>query len=99
MLQRTYARVLALAGSRNAAWWLALIAFAEASFFPIPPDALLVPMALAKPPAAWTLPTICTLASVGGGARGYLIGLAVFDQVAQPILRLYGYGTAYTAFQ
>ena len=49
MLRKLYARVMALAASPNAAWWLALIAFAESSFFPIPPDALLVPMALAKP--------------------------------------------------
>ena len=49
MLQRLYRRVLALAASANAPWWLAAVAFAESSFFPIPPDALLVPMALARP--------------------------------------------------
>jgi membrane protein YqaA with SNARE-associated domain len=99
MLHRLYARVMALAASRHAAWWLALIAFAECSFFPIPPDALLVPMALARPRSAWRFAAICTVASVTGGALGYLIGFAVFDQVAQPILRLYGYGPAYAAFQ
>jgi membrane protein YqaA with SNARE-associated domain len=99
MLKRSYARVMALAGSPNAAWWLALIAFAESSFFPIPPDALLVPMALARPRAAWRFAAICTVASVVGGALGYLIGFAVFDQVARPILDLYGYGAAYAAFQ
>jgi membrane protein YqaA with SNARE-associated domain len=90
---------MALAGSPNAAWWLALIAFAESSFFPIPPDALLVPMALARPRDAWRFAAICTVASVVGGALGYLIGFAVFDQVARPILDLYGYGAAYAAFQ
>ena len=99
MLRRTYARVMALAASPNAAWWLALIAFAEASFFPIPPDALMVPMALARPRSAWKFAAICTVASVVGGALGYLIGFAVFDQVAQPILKLYGYGAAYAGFQ
>ena len=99
MLRRLYSRVMALAASPNAAWWLAAIAFAEASFFPIPPDALLVPMALAKPRAAWRFAAICTVASVVGGALGYLIGYAVFDQVARPILNVYGYGTAYAAFQ
>ena len=99
MLRNLYIRVMVLASSRNAAWWLALIAFAEASFFPIPPDALLVPMALAKPRLAWRYAAICTAASVVGGALGYTIGFAVFDQVAQPILRLYGYGDAYAAFQ
>ena len=99
MLRQLYARVMALAASPNATWWLALIAFAEASFFPIPPDALLVPMALARPRSAWTFAAICTAASVAGGALGYLIGFAVFDQVARPILDLYGYGAAYAAFQ
>ena len=99
MLRSLYVRVIVLASSRYAAWWLALIAFAEASFFPIPPDALLVPMALAKPRSAWRFAAICTVASVCGGAFGYLIGFAVFDRVAQPILNLYGYGAAYTAFQ
>jgi len=99
MLRTFYARVMALAASPYAAWWLALIAFAEASFFPIPPDALLVPMALARPRAAWRFAAVCTVASVAGGALGYLIGLAVFDQLARPILALYGYGAAYAAFQ
>lgn len=99
MLRSLYVRVMVLASSRNAAWWLAAIAFAESSFFPIPPDALLVPMALAKPRSAWKYAAICTAASVCGGALGYLIGFAVFDQVAQPLLRLYGYGASYAAFQ
>lgn len=99
MLRRLYTRVMALAASPNAGWWLALIAFAESSFFPIPPDALLVPMALAKPRSAWKFAAICTVASVVGGALGYLIGFAVFDQVARPILNIYGYGPAYAAFQ
>jgi membrane protein YqaA with SNARE-associated domain len=99
MLRRLYTRVMALAASPNAAWWLVLIAFAESSFFPIPPDALLVPMALARPRSAWKFAAICTVASVVGGALGYLIGFAVFDQVARPILNLYGYGAAYAAFQ
>jgi membrane protein YqaA with SNARE-associated domain len=99
MLRKLYARVMALAASPNAGWWLALIAFAEASFFPIPPDALLVPMALARPRSAWRYAAICTVASVAGGALGYLIGYAVFDQIARPILNVYGYGAAYAAFQ
>ena len=49
MLHRLYMRTLALAAAPGAPWWLAAIAFAESSFFPIPPDALLIPMALARP--------------------------------------------------
>jgi len=99
MLRKWYARVMALAASPYATGWLALIAFAESSFFPIPPDALLVPMALARPAAAWRYAAICTLASVLGGALGYYIGYAVFDHLARPVLDFYGYGAAYQAFQ
>jgi membrane protein YqaA with SNARE-associated domain len=99
MLQKLYARTLALAASPRAAWWLAVIAFAEASCFPIPPDALLIPMALARPREAWRFAAICTVASVTGGALGYFIGYAVFDQLAQPLIRFYGYGDRFAAFQ
>ena len=58
MLRRLYHRVLALAASPRAPLWLAVISFAESSFFPIPPDALLVPMALARPDRAWRLAAI-----------------------------------------
>jgi membrane protein YqaA with SNARE-associated domain len=81
MLRDTYHRVLALAASPNAQWWLAVVAFAESSFFPIPPDALLVPMALARPDRAWRLALVCTIASVSGGALGYAIGYFVFTQL------------------
>jgi membrane protein YqaA with SNARE-associated domain len=99
MIRRLYARVMTLAASPYAAWWLAAIAFAEASFFPIPPDVMLVPMALAKPRLAWRYAAICTIGSVAGGALGYLIGYALFDQLARPILEVYHYGDAYAAFQ
>jgi membrane protein YqaA with SNARE-associated domain len=99
MLRRLYMRTLALAASPRAPWWLAVVAFAESSFFPIPPDALLIPMALARPDRAWRFATICTVASVVGGALGYLIGYAVFDQLARPLIDLYGYGDRFVAFQ
>jgi membrane protein YqaA with SNARE-associated domain len=99
MLHRLYMRTLALAASPRAGWWLFGIAFAEASFFPIPPDALLIPMALARPDRAWRLAVICLAGSVIGGALGYLIGYAVFDQLARPLIELYGYGDRFAAFQ
>jgi membrane protein YqaA with SNARE-associated domain len=99
MLRRLYLRTLALAASPRAPWWLAAIAFAEASCFPIPPDALLIPMALARPDRAWRLALVCTLDSVAGGALGYFIGYAVFDQLARPLIELYGYGPRFAAFQ
>ena len=81
MLHRMYLRTLALAASPRAPWWLAAVAFAESSFFPIPPDALLVPMILARPDRAWRFAAICMVASVLGGALGYAIGYYVFDQL------------------
>ena len=99
MLMRVYRRVLTLAASSHAAWWLAAVAFAESSFFPVPPDALLVPMVLARPQRAWRLAALCTAASVAGGALGYLIGYALFDQLARPLLHAYHYDDAFARFQ
>ena len=99
MLHRLYMRTLGLAASPRATWWLFGIAFAEASFFPIPPDALLIPMALARPDRAWRFAAICMAGSVIGGALGYLIGYAVFDQLARPLIDFYGYGDRFAAFQ
>ena len=99
MLHRLYARTLALASSPRALWWLAAIAFAESSFFPIPPDALLIPMALARPDRAWRFALVCTIASVAGGALGYFIGYELFDQLARPVIALYGYAARFDAFQ
>lgn len=99
MLRALYDRTLALAGSPAAPRWLALISFSESSFFPIPPDVLLIPMCVARPTQVWRLATICTIASVLGGILGYVIGYAVFDQIASPILSLYGYGEKFAAYQ
>jgi membrane protein YqaA with SNARE-associated domain len=99
MLRKAYLRTLALAASPRAPLWLAVVAFAESSFFPIPPDVLLVPMAVARPDRAWRFALICTVASVCGGALGYLIGYALFDVLARPVLEFYGYGAKFAAFQ
>ncbi len=99
MLKRLYDSVLTLAASPRASVWLAVIAFAESSFFPIPPDALLVPMALARPERAWRYAAICTTASVLGGILGYFIGYAVFDMVARPLLDFYHYTAAFDQFR
>ena len=88
MLRALYDRVLALSAHRRAPAWLAGVSFAESSFFPIPPDALLIPMALARPERAWRFAAICTVASVLGGALGYAIGYFVFNQLMQlPLAR------------
>jgi membrane protein YqaA with SNARE-associated domain len=94
MLRRLYDRVIALSASPRAPLWLALVSFAESSFFPIPPDVLLIPMVAARPERAWRLATICTVASV----LGYGIGYALYDQIALPLIRFYHYDTAAAAF-
>ncbi len=99
MIERLYRRLLLLAAGPRAPLWLAVIAFAEASFFPLPPDALLIPMALARPHRAWRLAAICTAASVVGGAFGYFIGFALYQAVAQPLLHAYGYEAAFERFR
>ena len=91
MFKRLYDWLMALAQGPNAEWALAAVAFAESSFFPLPPDLLLAPMALAKPRAAWRYAAIAALASVAGGALGYWIGAALYDSVGVWLIDLYGY--------
>jgi membrane protein YqaA with SNARE-associated domain len=74
MLRRTYDWMMALAASRHAPPALAVISFAESSFFPVPPDVMLAPMCLARPDRAYWYAFICTVASVLGGVLGYAIG-------------------------
>ena len=97
MLRRMYDRVLALSASPHAPWWLALVAFAESSFFPVPPDALLLPMVATRPDRAWWLALVCTASSVAGGLLGYSIGYALYQQVALPVIHFYHYGDAAAA--
>ncbi len=99
MIKCFYEIILALAAQKSASRWLALISFAEASVFPLPPDMLLIPMVLATPNRGWWLALICTCASVAGGALGYAIGLEAFDHFAWPLLRAYGYQDAFFAFR
>jgi membrane protein YqaA with SNARE-associated domain len=89
MLDRVYAQTLALAASRYATAALALVAFAESSFFPLPPDLLLIPMILARPRRAFLLAGLCTVMSVLGGFLGYAIGYFLFDAIGRPILEFY----------
>src|SRR3984957_9415859 len=89
MLRRLYDRMIEIAAGPNAIWALIAIAFAESSFFPFPPDILLIPMMLAKPRAAWRLAAYCTPASVARGMLGYAIGYYGFDLIGRPILEFY----------
>jgi membrane protein YqaA with SNARE-associated domain len=90
MFKRLYDWTIRLAESPRATWALAGVSFAESSFFPIPPDVILAPMALAKPRKAWFYATICTISSVLGGIFGYAIGYLLYDTVGQWLIHLYG---------
>lgn len=91
-MKRLYEWTLSLAGRRQAPAALGAVSFAESSFFPIPPDILLVPMMLARPDRAWRYALICTLASVAGGLLGYAIGALLFDSLGGWLISAYGYG-------
>ena len=90
MIRDLYDWTIDLADHPRALWALACVAFIESSFFPIPPDALLIPMILANPRKAWFYAGVATLASVVGGLLGYGIGAFAFDQIGQPILTALG---------
>ena len=79
-----------MAAGRHAGTALAGVAFTESSFFPIPPDLLLIPMVLADRAKAWRYAIIASVASVVGGLFGYAIGALLFESVALPILEFYG---------
>ena len=90
MFKRLYQWTLSLAESPRAPYALGAVSFAESSFFPIPPDVILLPMAAARPEKAWSYALICTITSVVGGIVGYLIGALLYDTVGQWIIHLYG---------
>jgi membrane protein YqaA with SNARE-associated domain len=99
MLRSLYAWCIDAAGKPHAAWILGAVSFVESSFFPVPPDIMLIPMSLARPDRAWRFAAICTLTSVAGGVLGYLIGAVLYDSVGLWLIRLYGYGDKIDAFR
>ncbi len=99
MLRRFYDWTMRLAEGRRALPALAIVSFAESSFFPIPPDAMLVPMVLARPDRAWRIAAVCTAASVAGGILGYGIGLFLYETLGRWIIDAYGAGEDFRAFQ
>ena len=99
MFNSLYPKIRALAEGPHAERALAAVAFAESSFFPIPPDVLLAPMALANPKRAWRYALIATVASVVGGMLGYAIGAVLYDTAGQWLIGLYGYGAKVDALK
>jgi membrane protein YqaA with SNARE-associated domain len=90
MIKRLYNKTMTLADHPQAIYFLAVVSFIEASFFPIPPDVMLIPMVLMNPSRAWFFALIATVFSVLGGVFGYIIGAFAYEQFAQPILYTLG---------
>jgi membrane protein YqaA with SNARE-associated domain len=99
VLRPVYQWLVARARSPRAIWWLCAVSFAESSFFPVPPDILLVPMALKTPSRMWWYSSVCSVASVLGGLVGYAIGYYLFKSFGQSVIDFYQAQVAFGRFQ
>ncbi len=99
MLRRLYDWCIDAAHKPHALWIMGFVSFVESSFFPIPPDAMLIPMSIARPEKAYFYAGLCTVTSVAGGVLGYFIGAVLYDSVGLWLIQLYGYGSKVEAFR
>lgn len=99
MLRRLYDWCIAAAHKPYALWIMGLVSFVESSFFPVPPDAMLIPMSIARPERAYFYAGLCTVTSVAGGVLGYFIGAVLYDSLGLWLINLYGYGNKIEAFR
>ncbi len=90
MIRGLYNWTMGLAEHPRALWALFMVSFIESSFFPIPPDILMIPMIIARPNKAWLIAGVCTIASVLGALLGYYIGWGLLETVGRPIIDFYG---------
>jgi membrane protein YqaA with SNARE-associated domain len=97
-MRKMYDWMMRMAGSKRAPEALGVVSFVESSFFPIPPDVMLIPMILARREKAFWYATIATVTSVLGGMLGYAIGYYLYDAVGLPILKFYGKESALDGF-
>ena len=91
MLNTLYKKCLNLAAHKSSKYYLALVSFVESSFFPIPPDVMIVPMVVAKKKEFLRIALIATIFSVLGALFGYMIGYIFFNEIGIKIFELYGY--------
>lgn len=94
LFSKIFDRVMVWSRHPKAPWYLAALSFSESSFFPVPPDVMLAPMVLARPRSAWRFAGLTTVASVVGGAAGYLIG-ALAIEALEPLLHRLDYWDVY----
>ena len=99
LLRSLYNWTLKKAEHKYSSWVLSIVSFAESSFFPIPPDVLLIPMIIAKRTKAWTYAFICTLSSVLGGVAGYIIGFFLFNSIGILIVEFYHLTNSFNTFE
>lgn len=99
MMRNLYDWMMRMAASPQAPRALAAVSFAESSFFPIPPDVMLVPMILARRTMAWMYAGLATVSSVIGGIAGYAIGYFFMDAIGTPILQFYGKAEGFETFK
>ena len=99
MLRRMYDWCVAAAYRPFATWIMGIVSFVESSFFPVPPDVMLIPMSLARPEKAYSYAFLCTWTSVAGGLLGYAIGAILYDSIGMWLIGLYGYGDKVEAFR
>ena len=99
LLRKLYDWTLEKSKHPKAAWFLSIISFAESSFFPIPPDIILIPMIIAKRTRAWFYAFVCTMSSVLGGLFGYCIGYFFYNSVGKIILEYYGLTNQFIIFE
>ena len=98
-VRKIYDAVFHLSKDNGAMYWLFAVAFIESSFFPIPPDVMLIPMILAAPDKAWKIAGVATVGSVIGAYFGYAIGFYFFQLIAEPLLDFYGYLDKFNSFK
>jgi membrane protein YqaA with SNARE-associated domain len=99
MLRSAYNWCIAAAYKPYALWLMGLVSFAESSFFPVPPDTMLIPMSLARPERAWSYATLCTLTSVAGGVLGYVIGAYLYGTLGHWLVAMYHLDDKVQAFR
>jgi membrane protein YqaA with SNARE-associated domain len=99
VLRRLYDWVIRLAGHPRAIPILGVVSFLESSFFPIPPDVMLIPMVLANRDKAFRIALVCTVCSVLGGLLGYAIGYYFFETIGEWVVRTYGLQSGLATFR
>ena len=99
ILRRLYEWTLLKSRHPKAIWFLSLVSFTESSFFPIPPDIILIPMIIAQRAKAFLFAFVCTLSSVAGGILGYCIGYFLYSSIGVTIINYYGLANQFTNFE